>query len=479
VLRRWGRRAFPPLPRLDARYRWALTAVVALGAVLRIAWATQMQRPVTFRDPGAYLLLAEQAASGNGWTYAVPDGAGGFVNSPTAYYPPGYPLFLTPIVWLARLLPGDISGFGTAVAVNVVLSVVLVWLTFALGRRLAGPTVGLVAAAATAVWPNLVFHSGVILTETLFLVVLTLLFLVALATPEVARAPGWRRMVAVGVLLGAIGLIRPVSLVIAPLLVLLWWSQGVAQAVKRLAVVGAAVVLVLAPWSILSTARMDSFVLLSLNFGDNLCIGYRDGANGGFSLAPDCFNGYDQYERPEFELRRQSDNIERATTWLADHPGQALGLVPDRARYTLQHDDDGVAAAGDYGANPVAGADTVRLLGDLSDAFYWLLAAGALAGVVVLGRSGRWSDRRWQFFVLSAPVSLLSPLLTFGDPRFKMPIYPVLAICAGVAVAALVDRRSAGDGDSDGDATEPAASDGTEDGREASKEAAGATTGGG
>ena len=59
----------------------------------------------------------------------------------------------------------------------------------------------------------------------------------------------------------------------------------------------------------------------------------------------------------------------------------------------------------------------------------------AVAGVVVLVRRGEWADRRWQVFVLSAPVGLVSPILTFGDPRFKMPMYPVLAMCA-VAVAA-------------------------------------------
>jgi hypothetical protein len=462
VLRRWGRRAFPPLPRLDGHFRWGLAATLVGAAVVRLAWVTQVERPRNLRDPLFYLLLGEQLAKGDGYTYpAFDQSTGAFLgNFPTAYYPPGYPLFLAPFFWVVDLLPGDISLFGTALALQVLLSVALVGLTFALGRRLAGPTVGLAAAVATAIWPNLVFHSGVILTETLFLVVLTLLFLVALASPEVARAPGWRRMVTVGVLLGAVGLIRPVSLVIAPLFVLLWWSDGVGRAVKKLAIVAVATVVVLAPWSILSSIRMESPVLLSLNFGDNLCIGYRDGATGGFSLAPDCFDGYEQYERPEYELRRQSDNIERATTWFTENPGTAIGLVPDRARYTLESDHDGLTAAGDFGASPVAKPGTVDLLGNIADGYYYLLAALAVAGVVVVVRRGDWRDRRWQLFILTAPVGLISPLATFGEPRFKMSIYPVLAICAGVAVAALVDRRSSGGSEA---SPEPASGD-TDDG---------------
>lgn len=449
------------MPRLDGGQRWVLAATLVGGAVARFGWATQVERPRELRDPVFYMLLGEQVAKGDGYTYPQFDEAtGAFLgNFPTAYYPPGYPLFLAPFYWVARILPGDISLFGTAVVLNVLLSILLIWLVFLLGRRLAGPKVGLAAAVTTAIWPNLIFYSGIVLTETLFLVVLTLLFLVALATPEVARAPGWRRIVAVGALLGLVGLIRPVSLVIAPLLVLLWWSDGVARALKRLAVVGTVTVLVLVPWSILSTIRMDSPVLLSLNFGDNLCMGYRDGADGGFSLAPDCFDGYEQYDRPAYETRRQSDNIERATTWLKEHPGTAIGLIPDRARYTLQDDDDGIRAAGDYGANPVAGPGTVRLLGNLANGFYYLLAAVSVVGIVLLVRRGDWAQRRWQVFALSAPVGLLSPLATFGDPRFKMPIYPVLAICAGVAVAALFDRRSAtaaGETGTDAEGTDPA-----------------------
>jgi hypothetical protein len=42
--------------------------------------------------------------------------------------------------------------------------------------------------------------------------------------------------------------------------------------------------------------------------------------------------------------------------------------------------------------------------------------------------------------VLAGAVQLVPPLLTFGDPRFKMPLYPTLAICAGAAIVALATR---------------------------------------
>ena len=179
------------MPRLVGGQRWLLAATLVGGAVARFAWVTQVEQPRELRDPIFYMLLGEQLAKGDGYTYPQFDQAtGAFLgNFPTAYYPPGYPLFLAPFYWVARLLPGDVSLFGTAVVLNVLLSILLIWLVFLLGRRLGGAKVGLAAAVATAIWPNLIFYSGIVLTETLFLVVLTLLFLVALATPEVARAP--------------------------------------------------------------------------------------------------------------------------------------------------------------------------------------------------------------------------------------------------------------------------------------------------
>jgi len=412
---------------------------VAAAALARIAWAvTQAQEPTgpQLRDPVLYLLLSDQVAHGHGFSY--PGDAGGV----TAYYPPGYPLFVAAVLWVVGLAPGEVSAFDVALWTNVVLSVATVPLVFALGRRLASPGVGLVAAGAFALWPNLVFHSGVVLTETLFLFLFVLLFLVALATPAVARHPGRWRLVTVGVLFGLTGLVRPVSLVIAPLFLVLWWSDGVRRAVRNTGLVGVATIAVIVPWAIRNAIQMDSPILLSANFGDNFCIGNNPEATGSYGLPGYCFpESLNAGKRPEFEVRRQSYTLDKGLTWLRENPLDAAGLVPERLSATLRHDDDGLAAAGDYGQHPVFGPSTTHRVGQVADAYYFLLVALTAAGFVLVVRRGAWADRRWQLFVLAAPVQLLSPLLTFGDPRFKMPIYPVLAVCAGVAVVALVRRR--------------------------------------
>jgi 4-amino-4-deoxy-L-arabinose transferase-like glycosyltransferase len=423
ALRRWVGRALPPLPPLGRRARWALALIVGVGTALRIVWAVKAQEPQELRDPVFYLLLGDQVANGNGYSYPGADGG------VTAYYPPGYPLLLAALIWLVGLGPWDVAAFDLAVVTNVVLSVATIGLVFALGRRLVNSRVGLVAAAVFAVWPNLVFHTGVVLTETLFLFLFVLMLLVALPTPEIARSPSVRRLVAVGLLFGAAGLVRPVSLVIAPLFLVLWWPDGVVRALRNVAIVGAATVALIAPWTIRNAITMDSPILLSANFGDNFCIGNNPEAAGGYALPDYCFRGLEEGERPEYEVRRQSETLDRAVRWVRENPGDALGLVPDRARYTLRDDHDGLTAANDW-------------LSALADGFYYAVAVAAVAGLVVSALRGAWRDRRWVIFVLTAPVQLISPLVTFGEPRFKMPLYPVLAVVAAVGVVGLLNRRS-------------------------------------
>src|SRR5688572_23653912 len=145
-----------------------------------------MQEPVELRDPVLYLVLGDHVAAGDGYRYGFEPDQG-----VTAYYPPGYPVALGVVAWLVRLVvPGTVAIFDVAVWFNVILSVATIPLVYVLGRRLAGRTAGLVAAGVWALWPNLVFHSGVVLTETLFLFLLVGMLVLLLGDREAARAPG-------------------------------------------------------------------------------------------------------------------------------------------------------------------------------------------------------------------------------------------------------------------------------------------------
>ena len=84
---------------------------------------------------------------------------------------------------------------------------------------------------------------------------------------------------------------------------------------------------------------------------------------------------------------------------------------------------------------------TRDLAKSVANGFYYLVGAAAIAGGVALLRRPD-PARRGLFLVVSGAAQLISPLATFGDARFKMPIYPTLAICAAVALVSLWDRLS-------------------------------------
>lgn len=422
---------------------------MALGTVARLVWVLIAAEPpgggdpdVVPRDPGFYLLLGQNLANGDGYSYPNP---ADLSPEPVGYYPPGYPMAIGGLFWVAKLLPFDVTAFGVAIALNVVLSVATIALVFELGRRLVSVPVGLASAAVMAFWPNLIFHSGVVLTETLFLFLLVLMLLVALASSEVARAPGRSRMVTVGLLLGMIGMVRPTSFVLAPMLLLLWWQAGVVTAIRRTALVGAAMLVVILPWTARNIVQMDSPVLVSANLGDNICMGHRPGASGAFGMAPYCFDGLEGPERErgevqgEFQIRRQSETLARARRYIREDPARVVTLMPAKARYTLGSDADGLDAATDYDRQQLFADSTMGLLEGTANVYYAAVIVVGLAGVVVLLRRDD-AARRGVFLVAVAVIQLVPPLLTFGDARFKMPIYPTVAVCVGLALVAVFDR---------------------------------------
>lgn len=435
---------FPPMPKLTRRQRQLLLAVVAAGALLRLVWAVAVAEPpaqdgTVPRDPGFYLLLGNMLADGNGYSYLVD----GFDVQASAYYPPGYPLTLGALFWLVELLPFEVSHFAAAVAMNLVLSVATIGLVFELGRRLVNPRVGLLAAGVMAVWPNLITYTGTLLTETLFLFLLALLLLVALASPEVARRPGMGRVVTVGLLLGAVGMVRPTSFVLAPLFLLLWWPTGVLVAVRRTAAVGAAALLVVLPWTIRNWVGQDAPVLISTNFGDNFCVGHHPDANGGFSLADQCFEGLETTqpgeERLDYETRRQSKTLSRGLEFVREDPVQVVALMPAKLWNTIGSDTDGLRAASDYEHVEIMSSGSADLFKVVSNLFYLVVGLAAVAGAAMMLRDDDKARRR-LFFVAAALIQLVPPLLTFGDARFKFPIYPAVAVCAAFTIAWLLDR---------------------------------------
>lgn len=406
-----------------------IAAAAGVGAVLRVVAVVYAARaPQGLFDPARYAGYAHGIASGDGLVEPL-------TGEPTAYFPPGYPYFLGAIdtVLGHTPLPDDLALVGGLA--QAVLGVLAVVLTGILGRRLASPAAGVVAAAIVAVYPNLVLHTATLLSETLSIAVL-LGFLVALVPPGAGRWPGaldTRRTVAAGVLFGALLLVRPVAAGVVGAAVVAWLvaGEGWRRTAVRTAVVVGVGLLCLAPWTVRNLVRMDAFVPLSTNTGDNLCIGHAPGASGGFGAPPECDTGTGVQDGPAAEVEANDEKTDRGLRFLREGLADEPGLVVDRFRILVERDDDALRAVQSYGADPWAIGDDYAAKARVFDWTWFLVGALGAVGLVRLA----WSRRGEQLLLPLATLAVLAaPLVTFADSRFKVPIVPLLAVGAAALV---------------------------------------------
>lgn len=411
------------------RERCLLVLIVATAGLVRFGWCVYGARtPVGLHDSGFYRVFGERLADGDGYTLL--DG------SPTAYFPVGYPFLLG----AAFLLTPDGWQTGVVAGINIVAQLALVILVYATTRLLLGGRApwALVAATLVAVWPNLILNSAVALTESLFTALLLGAVFVGMSGLWGEQRPDTRRLVVIGLLLGAATYVRPVTVTLVPVFLVVWLvaGSGWRKTMMRTAVVTAVMAAFLAPWVIRNAVVMEAAVL-STNTGDNLCMSRRPAGSGGFEFPNErCNSGpFDAFPRPAYETERDQQGRRLALEFVRDHPIEEMRLWLRRLDLALRTDDDGIAAVESYGDDRFMGSGVRRALGRIANGYYYLVGPIGALGLAMLA----WGRRPAALLVALAPVSVLMAIMaSFGDPRFKVPILPFLAIGVGVLADRLV-----------------------------------------
>lgn len=239
-------------------------SITGVGLCIRVAFVwfgARSDGPV-----GDQLFYSAQAiANAGGRWFEQPFAAG----HPAADHPPLTSLVITPITWIAESTGSIVTAQRLFMVFLGCAGIVLVAL---LGRTVAGPGVGIVAAAITAVYVNIWINDGLIMAETPTFLLVTVLTTVCL---RVCDRPTRRHFAAAGALSGLAALTRPELIALVPLLALLFIGYLRRQLPWR--DLGAGVVLlvcaagtVLAPWVIWNHVRFDAPVFLSTNDGMTL-----------------------------------------------------------------------------------------------------------------------------------------------------------------------------------------------------------------
>ncbi len=296
-------------------------AVVARAAVVGWGWG----RFPAVEDGHYYDYYAARLAHGGGYTWVWPDGTATYA----AHYPVGYPALLAPLYALFG------ASANVAALFNAALGVVATFALLRLLERAASERAATVGACVYAVHPALLFYVPAVMTEGITASLLVVAAWLAAEARTSKHARRWR--VACGIMMGVATLVRPQSVVLAPILGLLSTDGAWRARLLAAAGVGALAIACCLPWTARNCVRMNRCALVSVNGGWNLLIG-EGSTEGGWSkvdVPPECATVWDEAGKDVCFGRAAERAIWGAPLhWIAEMPAKVamtfdyLGAAP-------------------------------------------------------------------------------------------------------------------------------------------------------
>jgi 4-amino-4-deoxy-L-arabinose transferase-like glycosyltransferase len=400
-----------------------LAAVLVLSVVVRLLWVALVPND-QYSDSVWYDGAARNfAASG---MYGL--------EGPSAWFPPGYPLFLAALYKLFGY--SQLTGKLANVAIGVGISV----FTYLLARSLVGSSVALLGALLIAVWPNLVFHTGILSSD--LLAAFGFVAALWLGTRPATRT----RTVLLGVLIGWMILVRPVSGILIVSLALLWWQRAgrLAPSMRQLAPVVLIAAVIVGSWTVRNYLTFGEPILIATNGGYNFWQ-----VNHRFADGNDTFWLNVPMDDPEYQVMRNGDEFTRnregyryGLAYIRTYPDRFFALIPAKL-FWLYHTDtsgfyEGALYAPMLGSSPLAAwmSAHARLVESATFRYYAALLVLAAVGAVF----GLFVKRRIALVSIVAVPLLLTffHLFFHAKDRFHVPLDPFIAILAALALVTAV-----------------------------------------
>jgi 4-amino-4-deoxy-L-arabinose transferase-like glycosyltransferase len=414
----------------DRTFALRLLLIAAAGLALRVLYTVVLDPHQTgIGDFYHYHDLANTIADGYG--YVDPGSVLAGHAMPTAGHPPLWPELLSVVSrlggsgapvhsfgshgYIAHRLTGGFVGTGTLIAIGY------------LGRRAAGPRVGLIAAGIGALYPVLIAADGSMMSETLFGFCVAISLLIAYRLLD--NPNGWWAL-ALGLAIGVSSLARSEGLLLLPILgIAAVWKNGTPGFVAtRFVIVFVGFAIAIAPWTIRNTLRFDRLVIGSNNSGSvvagaNCHETYYGKYTGLWSLR--CVGA----QGPN-EAEAAAEQRHRAIDYASGHLSRLPVVLSVRLLRTFDLYQPWSTVLLNEGRP--ATASRIGLV------CYWMLLPLAIVGLIVLRQRGV------MLRILLAPVFLVivSTLMGWGLTRFRHPAEITIVIFAAVAISAGLDRIS-------------------------------------
>jgi Dolichyl-phosphate-mannose-protein mannosyltransferase len=401
------------------RFALALAGVALLGFAVRLAYGLAAPVPSALGDDQWYHAVANGLADGHGFANPL-DGR------PTAFHLPLFPAVLAigskvgATSYQAHQAIGWALGAGTVVVVGLI------------GRRLGGERLGLIAAAAAALYLPLAINDSLLMSESLYGLLIAAVLLLALRLREAATA---RRALGLGIAVGLAALTRSEALLLVPLLAPVAWRAG-GRRLRNAGLVCAAVAIVVLPWCVRNSLVFDRPVGLTTGVGSVLA-----GANGDSTYHGRLLGAWDPLgaggtlaRNEAVQSRRWRDDGRR---YAVDHLGRLPVVIAARVGRT-------------WSLYPLTPGQKARYASDyyhhLNSVEYLALASFALAAVLAAIGARAMRRARGPLWLLAAPMVLVTVVSVagYGDVRFRQAADISIAVLAGLGAQAALARMSSG-----------------------------------
>ena len=430
-------------PREDELALYGLGALMMLFFFLGLAWILFADN-IPWADSDFYFRGAKSIADGGGYSHPFKAD-----NPPTAFHPVGYPWLLAQLWQLLRLDTAgcdvgswpDFAGCGSMIQAgqvfNLLLATANIGLVFTLASILRNSRIALLAALLYALIPSRFFFTSALMSEESFVTLVLLgLIMVALSV----RRPRWFYATAAGfgLAIGAATFIRPLGVILLPLPLLLVFGHVVSprrlvQYVLLAAVVASALII---PWELRNTRELGGpSVLISNNGGINLWIGCHLDSNGKLDASGQWEDWWGETRPASINTPDERFNDEEAQRLALEcmrkEPFAFAKLSLIKALYTFREDWTYVSKWAlnrdlpEGNAQPVvsdAVEDPMRYFAN--GVYFALLPLAAIGAIATFGTPAAHRGLLGVSFALLAVV----PLVFFGEPRFHVPLFPMLTI---------------------------------------------------
>lgn len=400
---------------LNKQQGLTLLLIFAIAFGIRL-WAITAYPAEPVSDAADYHRLASGLAGGLGYVNA--DGV------PTAWRPPGYPLFLAavyvvtgPQVGAARIVQ---AGLGSVTAILIAL----------LGFLFAGRRAGVIAGLLAAIYPGFFWLPRVLFSENVSLFLITAVLGCAVVA---VRKRSWRWAMLLGLLLGVSILVRGTNLMVAGLIIIgfvvSFWKNRVPfrSTASIILLIVAGLVLVMAPVAIRNYRLFHRFIPIATQDGVTFYSSYWPPQKNGKLVWGNLASDDDPVVR---ESKNQGDEAQvsqyynRITTGrLRNDPGHFFRVLPSKLI--------SLAAPFDWEWFPHRAG--------YSRSFNWayvLVLPFAFAGAWLLWRR-RVADQ-WLLWIV--PISVvIQAVIFYGSPRFRLPAELVAIVMGAVSISAIYE----------------------------------------